>query len=212
MALVNRQRGLSEKDLEELINNALIVKPEYLQLPEIKGLEIDTKTYLIHATSESIGNFEDMIYADLIFYGMDKSSSRQFSDAIKEAVHNAADHVYKWDPEKTIKVEAIFTPAYDIVAVQSIGKEFDIDAARDRIKKTKEAIEKAQENPAEALKYMYETRGRGLYIMTECCHMVYPDRPYEKYTDMYLVRVKNQSPIVYIPDGKKKEDKEGLKT
>ena len=110
--------------------------------------------------------------------GLSEKCASNVAFAVVEAVQNAQEHAYKWQKtdEKgnlnTINVGSIFTPKYDIIGISSKGH-VRIDDIKDLIVKN-EGVR-------------YATRGRGFYLMTKICNVVYPHQDDEHLEIMMIV-------------------------
>jgi anti-sigma regulatory factor (Ser/Thr protein kinase) len=169
-------------DLESLSKEALIISPEYLNLPDVHLEDILTKDYNPLDGSSDVMPFHDEIYSDFIREGLSEKCVNNFVFAVVEAIQNAQEHGYKWQKYdskgniNSIVIGGIFTPKYDVMGISSKGT-IDID----KIKKL------ISENET----IRYTPRGRGFYFMVKICDVVYPHQD-EGYMEILLILMKDK--------------------
>jgi len=169
-------------DWDKLSREALILSPDYIKLPHVNLEDITVKEYSVLYGSSDVGSLHDTVYSDLVIDGLSEKYASNVAFAVVEAVQNAQEHAYNWqkNDEKgnlnTITVGSIFTPKYDIIGISSKGH-IKIDDIKDLIAKNEHL--------------RYTTRGRGFYIMTKICNVVYPHQD-DEHLEIMMIVVKDE--------------------
>jgi len=145
-------------------NYALSVNPEYVHLPVhvLEDIVLAEASFDPTTLPETL---LDYLTRTILSHGTDAKKAGEFVYSIMEAVQNAQEHGYHFEKYNAdgdinkIQLSFIFTKQQDIVSVTSRGS---LD------------IEKAKKSVSSTENLQLSNRGRGFYIMTKYCDVVYP--------------------------------------